>query len=276
MARRAAGLRRAGRSGPVEQPHLRPWSTVLRAPTGNGTVWLKATGPANAFEAGLYELLVRLVPESVLCPIAVDTDRGWILLPDGGPSLGDRLTGVELAEALGSALARYGRLQRQLAVHADALSDLGVADIAASCERLAALPGAPSLDHNDLHPWNVLVDSSGGVEGARFYDWGDAVVAHPFASMLVPLGFVQHALQADLRDPRFLRIRDAYLDAFADLGSRAELVEALELACHLGKVARALTWDRALREGGYGDDEFGDGPIESLRGLMDDTYLGRA
>ena len=34
-----AGTRR---TGPVEQPHLRPWATVLRVPTSDGTVWLKA------------------------------------------------------------------------------------------------------------------------------------------------------------------------------------------------------------------------------------------
>lgn len=307
------------RTGEVEQPHLRPWSTVLRAPTDRGPVWLKATGPANAFEAGLYELLSRVVPGHVLGPIATDTTRGWVLLPDGGPPLGERLSGGELAEAMGAVLPRYGRLQRELAPHADQLLELGVADmraqslparfdealaavgehvearggaedravyrritglreaVASWCERLGALPGAPSLDHNDLHPWNVLVDGLGGTRRARFYDWGDAVVAHPFASMLVPLGFVQHRLGADLRDPRFVRIRDAYLKVFDDLGPHADLVEALELACHVGKVARALTWHRALGAEGYDEAaEFADAPLESLSSLLDESYLGGA
>src|SRR5205085_1459725 len=45
------------------------------------------------------------------------------------------------------------------------------------CARLADSPLPASLDHNDLHPWNVL-------DGPRYYDWGDAVIAHPFAAML--------------------------------------------------------------------------------------------
>jgi hypothetical protein len=49
--------------------------------------------PGTAFEVGLYELLVRLAPQNVLTPIASDPTRGWILLLDGGVSLGDRLTG---------------------------------------------------------------------------------------------------------------------------------------------------------------------------------------
>jgi hypothetical protein len=65
----AAGIER---TGDVEQPHLRPWATVLRAPTSTGPVWLKAAGPGTAFEVGLYELLSRVSPDHVLTPIATD------------------------------------------------------------------------------------------------------------------------------------------------------------------------------------------------------------
>ena len=57
----------------------------------SGVVWLKATGPGTSFEVRLYPLLARLVPEQVLTPIAADPERGWIVLPDGGPSLGEQL-----------------------------------------------------------------------------------------------------------------------------------------------------------------------------------------
>ena len=55
----AAGI---DRTGEVDQPHLRPWATVLRAPTTAGLVWLKAAGPGTAFEAELYQLLSQVVP----------------------------------------------------------------------------------------------------------------------------------------------------------------------------------------------------------------------
>src|ERR1700741_2388027 len=79
-----AGLARAGA---VTQPHLRPWATVLRAETSAGPVWLKAASAGTAFESDLYPVLVRAVPAHVLAPLAVDRERGWMLLPDGGPSL---------------------------------------------------------------------------------------------------------------------------------------------------------------------------------------------
>lgn len=312
----AAGIRRTGQ---VQQPHLRPWATALMAPTTHGRFWLKATGPATTFEVGLYQLLQRVVPNQVLTPIATDTTRGWIVLPDGGPPLGDRLTGGDLVAALVAVLPQYGQLQRDLAPHAQELLALGVTDMRAAtmpqrfeealqavgrsvrrrgsasdkamldkvaatratfaswCAELADAPGSPSLDHNDLHPWNILVADADQPGQSRFYDWGDSVVAHPFVSMLVALGYMSQHLQVSVDAPEILRLRDAYLEPFSDLAPHAELVAALELACRVGKVARTLTWNRTV--GALGDQEagqFASAPLQELASLLDDSYLGRA
>jgi hypothetical protein len=74
----------------------------------------------------------------------------------------------------------------------------------------------------------------------RFYDWGDSVVAHPFASMLLGLGMIRLQLKVAADDPAVTRPRDAYLEVFGDLASHGELVEELELACRVGKALRAL------------------------------------
>lgn len=279
------------RTGEVTQPHLRPWSTVLRAPTTRGPVWLKAPGPGTVFEVALYRLLARVVPDRVLIPLATDLDRGWLLLPDGGPTLRQQVAEAGLAGALATILPQYGQLQRDLARHAGELLAIGVSDMrpaamparfdealdavrdsylavagsaadraayqrvagfrgnfAGWCRRLAELPGEPSLDHNDLHPGNILWAGTGP---ARFYDWGDSVLAHPFASLLVGLGYLGGVLGAGPEDPRLLRVRDAYLAVFSDLAPHRELVEAVELTGAVGKVARALTWHRALQAQGY-------------------------
>jgi hypothetical protein len=292
-----AGIRRTGEP---THPHIRPWATVVRAPTDAGVVWMKAPAPGTAFEVGLYELLQRAAPEHVLTPIAVDTDRSWMVLPDGGAPLGERLTGDELVEPMARAMNQYGAMQLRLASEADALVGLGVSDmrpavmpgrfeqaleavgayverrgdtvererhravagmratVAEWCERLAAAPGPASLDHNDLHPWNVLTPEPGGP--VRFFDWGDAVVAHPFASMLVPMDLMPD-----------VRVRDAYLEPFAHLAPHAELVETLVLARQVAKVARALTWERALRHVPPEEisDEWADGPYVNLVALLD-------
>ena len=302
------------RTGPLESVRVRPWGEVARADSDRGPIWLKAPGGATGFEVPLYELLARWVPERILVPLAIDRSRGWVLLPDGGPSLGERAKGEELAAALPVALRHYGELQRALAGDADELLAIGVTDMRpqampgrfdealaagrryadgsaderdravparfeaarerfeAQCSDLASRPGGASLDHNDLHPWNILGDPGAG-GSTRFYDWGDSVVAHPFAAMLVPLGFAARV------SPRAVETaRDAYLDAFGDLGSHAELVETLELACRVAKVARALTWERALLAGdeAEADPDFARAPLATLESYLGESYLGGA
>jgi len=275
------------RTGEVEVIRERPWSTVLVAPTADGPVWMKVAGTGTAFEVPLYALLARVVPDDVLVPIALDVERSWLLLPDGGTPLGEAGAGPDEVIA---ALVEYGRLQRALAPHADELLALGVQDmrpavmparfeqaLAAAgrelpevaalapqvgewCERLAASPLPASLDHNDLHPWNILA-------GPRYYDWGDAVLAHPFAAMFVPLGYLQHVHG----DAVLAQARDAYLAGFGD---PAELGDTLELACRVAKIARALTWARAIEAGGGDvDPDWADAPAETLEGLLRPGYL---
>ena len=279
--------------------------------TDQGPVWLKAAGPETAFEVALYQLLERVAPERVLTPIATDPGRGWMVLPDGGVTLGERLDELDPVEAMVVVLPEYGRLQRGLAPHLGELLRLGLADMRASvmprrfeeaveavgryverrgteadretlrrvvamrerfgewCARLDGAAVGASLDHNDLHYWNVLVDGA-----VRFYDFGDSVVAHPFASMLLGLGMLRRQLGVGADDPAVVRPRDAYLEVFGDLASRAELVEELELACQVGKVGRALSWHRALRMSGDEEaGEFADGPLVALRSLLSDSWL---
>ncbi|MET0233110.1 MAG: phosphotransferase [Kibdelosporangium sp.] len=296
----AAGIRRTGE---VTQPRVRPWGTVLTAETSAGRVWLKAPGPETVFEVRLYELLRKIAPEWIVPPIALDLGQGLLLLPDGGTTLWE--SGTDPVEGMLRVLPQYAQLQRHLMPHVENLLAAGVADmrapvmlerfdeavaavarraspqdtdlvrqiaarrdvVAGWCEQLGALSIPASLDHNDLHAKNVFVD--GG--RTRFYDWGDSVVAHPFASMIVGWQGValMHGLAPD--DPAMNRLRDAYLEPFGDLAPRGELVVQLELACRVGVIARTLVWERALAAGD-GTSDFETGPLETLRSVLRDEW----
>ena len=154
----------------------------------------------------------------------------------------------------------------------DRLAD-GRPTVARWCARLSERPPAAGIDHNDLHAGNVLVDGA-DPDRIRFYDWGDAVLAHPFASALVALRTVRApATGARTDDPRVRRLRDAYLDAFRDVGPHGELVETLELACRVAMIARTLVWARAIGTEDVADDA-ARAPFAQLAELLDASYLG--
>jgi Phosphotransferase enzyme family len=302
----------------LAEPELakeRPWATVFSARTDGGLVWLKLSGAGTRFEVGLYELMHRIAPEHVLEPLALDVERAWIILPDGGPLLADQTDEARLPGQLAEVFPQYAELQLAVAGHSQELLTAGVTDMRATvmpqrfeealefvgpylerrgtaderaaygrllelrgsvadwCRRLGEAPGAATLDHNDLHPWNVFYVAG---RPSKFYDWGDAVLAHPFASMLVGLGVLKRLHRMADDDPRLLLVRDAYLEPFAALGSQAELVETLELACRVAQIARALVWARAVGEmGAQAPDTYQTAPMQHLANLLESSALGR-
>ncbi|RIQ23162.1 hypothetical protein DY240_12910 [Jiangella rhizosphaerae] len=174
----------------------------------------------------------------------------------------------DAVEAIGRFLGRHATDDDHAALRRVAAARPAVVDW---CERLTAGTVPASLDHNDLHAWNVLTAPPAR---PRFYDWGDAVVAHPFASMLVTLGVFRSEFQLADDDPRVLRVRDAYLEVFTDLGPRAELVTELELACRVGKIARSLVWLRAVRSEGFANaGAFQRAPLQTLAALLAESPL---
>jgi hypothetical protein len=269
----------------------RPWSTVLRLPTADGPVWLKVTTPAARAEVRLYRVLGGRAPEAVLVPLARDDERGRLLLPDGGPTLLDGPPD-RVAAGVTAALPVYAALQRAVAparaeVLAAGIPDASPAALPARFEEavaatgldddvprrralvadwareLASAPGADlvTVDHQDLHPGNVLAPSA--TDGPRFYDWGDAALAHPFASLLVSLGGLARTLGVGPDDAAVRAARDAYLDGFADLAGPDELVRTADVACRAAAVARALTWHRAVGAAGP-DHRFAQAPRRTL------------
>ncbi|TFV86130.1 phosphotransferase [Blastococcus sp. CT_GayMR16] len=277
-------LRGKALSGEAEQPHVYPWSTVFRLPVDGGAVWLKSVGPGSAHEPPLATALGAWVPDRVLVPLAMHPGRRLMLLPDGGPTL-RAAGGAASVDAWTALLRDYALLQLELVPRAEKMVGLGVPDarlerlpglvrdlladdealllgrpgglstavrdrVAADlgryedlCGRLADSGIPPTLQHDDLHDANVFV----GEGRHRFFDWGDAVVSHPFLSLLVTLRVAQDALGVPNGDAALLRLRDAYLDVWRDHGTLPELRHQCDLALAVGPLQRALTWRRILR-----------------------------
>lgn len=286
---RVAGRRR---TGPVAVFRERAWADVHTVPTDGGPVWLKVC--RDPAEPTVYAVLADVAAEHVLEPLGVDTTRHLVLLPDGGPALGDRLSGADLDAAMIAALRTYARVQQATTDQVDRLVAGGVPDMrpaamprrlaealdrtqayvdgpadddqrrdhaalrelaprfAQWCAELDASPFAAALDHNDLHPRNVV----GRPGHPLFWDWGDSAVAHPFAVLLFALESAPPHNRAALRD--------AYLGEYGD---PVTLRATADLAVRVGQVARALVWSRALRDEPL-DHPHAAAPLEHLRRLL--------
>jgi hypothetical protein len=273
---------------------VRWWSTVLRVPTIDGALWFKANAPPHAFEAGLLAILERVSPGHVPELVALDADRGWLLIRDGGERLRELVSSSRDLFHWRKLLPEYAELQLALAPHAGGLLAAGVPD-----ERLAVLPaqlaallddreacmvgrenGLTTEEHERLEtllpeyadtcarltafgiPETLQHDDlhAGNVfvRGGRclFFDWSDSCLSHPFHTLVVTMRALAHPLELAPGGPDGLHLRNA-LEAFGQYGSQAELVEAADLAHLTGTAARALSWYQFVyaRDAEFGSDD---------------------
>jgi hypothetical protein len=220
-----------------------PWSTVWRV---DGGLWRKRCKSIWRFEVPLTVALASRRPD--LLPEVVEHGEDWMVLRDAGALAGDN------RDIWLEAIARYAELQRRELAHVDEHLANGVPDqrnvllpafYADMLERdelpwcgdqrerfrrfeprfaqlCAELGDVASINHDDLHTWNVY-------EGPRVLDWGDSCVSHPFFSLVVTFVFVESGQDA---------IRDAYLEAYG--GDRDQFDRALRV----GRIAHLFKWIR--------------------------------
>jgi Phosphotransferase enzyme family len=253
---------------------VRPWSTVLQLPTDAGDLWFKANMPAQAFEAGVVEILAARRPDLVPSLLAVEPERGWMLQADGGTLLRGIVDGTDHAVWV-DILPRYAELQIEAVSDRDRLLGAGAPDrtlrvlpaqfaellgdrealhsvtddelrrlralmakIETECAELAAFGIPETIQHDDLHDGQVFVRDGGYV----FFDWGDSCVSHPFYTLVVTLAVLAYRLGLEHEAPELERFRDAYLEPWTRFASRSELEDAFALAYRLGVLSRGLTW----------------------------------
>ncbi len=261
-------------TGPAEAARIVPWSSVYRIPTADGPAWAKENWEGARYEARLVGLLARHAPRNVQHPLALEARRGWMLFADGGPTMDAFAPHSTAFESWIDALCEYAGVQRRMEAHVPAMLNGGVPDrrperlpelfeaiVAARdalavgedgglseaewsdlkglvprvhewCGQLAGDGIPPTVQHDDLKEENVFVK-----DGYRLFDWGEAVVAHPFTSLLSALDMTERAFGLPPEDSGLRRVRDAYLSAW-DLEPEF-LVEQAEVALLTGILIRA-------------------------------------
>lgn len=267
--------------GESETVHVRDWSIVVRFASDTGTIYFKAGASTQHFEAGLLEAIGRAESDLLLAPLAIDAERGWMLLPEGGPRLREFHGGNPAKGDWEMLLARYAEAQIDLSKHAQDMLEAGLPD-----RRLGRLPGeykellsSPSLaEITELgglraeemrrliakkEEFSAMIAELKGIgiapsvehgdlhdgnvfydgSSLRVFDWGDASLSHPFISLIIPLRVLGNYLSLEPEShPELEWARRAYFGPWEQAYSPKQVKEAWPLALQVGYFQRALTW----------------------------------
>ena len=238
--------------------HLWGISVVLSAASGTGRAFLKCSGDRFRHEGRMTQALADRSPGYFPDVLAVEPDRGWLLMRDlDAPPLGDqpesmwqlgldafaglqqtwlgRTDDLLAAGAEWRPLAQLADWVDGTAQDADLMSRFApevreawlasVPAMVAACASLDQIGPGPTLTHGDFHPWNVAA----GEDGTRIFDWTDAAVSHPF------LDLVTYIMRTD-----DLALRRHLLRRYLGLWSRYLPSDDLKAAGRLALVAGAL------------------------------------
>jgi len=94
---------------------------------------------------------------------------------------------------------------------------LNLVQVLAEVARRLADGLPPTVQHDDLHDGNVFTRDG----RTMLIDWGDAVFAHPFGTLLVTRGVLAAQLEVTADDAQLRRVTDAYLEAWRTGGKES-------------------------------------------------------
>lgn len=270
----------------IEQPHIYPWSTVLKVSTNEGTLYFKATAPETVYESALTEKLAELYPKATPELIATDTTRGWMLMRDAGEPLRASIRPTKDVTPWKPVIKLFSEVQVGCVEHVPELLALGIPDW-----RLTHLPKLYTELLNDTD--SILVDQPKGLTSEEFqrvqglaprfaeicknlaafgipetinhgdfhdanvlvkdgritlFDWGDGCIAHPFISLRT--FFVSIEIALELEDysftPEMQSLLDIYLEPWQKFSSKEKLQEAYLLSRCVASIVKALMWHKTV------------------------------
>jgi hypothetical protein len=276
-------------TGEIEQYHAYAWSTVMRVPTNEGMLFFKATAGETLFEIALTEKLSGWFPDCMPELVAVDTERGWMLMRDGGEQLRASIRPTKNISPWEPVITRYAEVQIGLAEHVDEILAMGVPDhrldllpslyaellkdeasmmigqekgltstdvqllhdklprFKEICARLAAFGIPETLNNGDFHDGNILIKNG----RITFFDWGDAIVTHPFVTLRTFFVSMEIALELDEYAPptsEMLALRDRYLERWERFASKEDLLKAYELSKPVASIVKTLLWHTTISQ----------------------------
>lgn len=273
-------------TGPIQQPHIRPWATVLRAPTNVGDVFLKAVVPAFSHEIQVTQALYHWCPDYLPHVLKSDVTQGWMLIADGGQRLREAFTTKPTLEQWSDVLTAYAYVQQTLVDHVDELLAFGLPN-----QRLDHFPhlyetlladtqwlcvdqseGITSMEYqrlikaipyvhdicqrlsshaipNSIHH-NDLHDGNIFAANGRylFFDWGDSCISHPFFSLRTAFISIENTFNLEEDDPVIKKQARIYLKSWADFETVEHIERAFGMAQRLWSLSTAFKYHSLLND----------------------------
>ena len=268
----------------IQEVQRRPWSVLLRVSTAEGNYYVKVCSPVLQHEPGLTKALAGWTPDHILPLIAIDPLHGWMLMPDGGPTLRSRFEAGADRSLWVRILPVYARMQIKMEEHTQELLRLGIIDrrlstlpdqfetllVDTSALRVGKKDGLTLSEFEKINnevpvfrelcgrlaefgiPETLQHDDfhDGNIfyseDRPVFFDWGECCLAHPFFSMVVGLNSIAYRFNLKPGDAHWSNLRDAYLAPWEARFDQQSLLAAFDLAIQIGAVNRALTWHRVV------------------------------
>lgn len=265
-------------TGEIEDFHVTSTAAVLRANTDRGWLYFKGTIPVFKHEAAVTATLAAWFPDYLPQVVAVDAERGWLLMEDAGISLRELAKQTGQPPVLDTMLRNFATLQQQAAPRVEELLAAGLPDW-----RLDKLPGlfqslladtdylmighkdgmtaehyarlcafAPEVEAlcqqlatynlpQTLHHDDFHTGNTTLKDGHyRFIDWGESYLCHPLCSLLIVLRYAKFVNKVD--EAALAHIQQTYLECWTDYEPMPRLEAAFRLAAHLTGLTRALSW----------------------------------
>ena len=261
---------------PIVQQRAWGLSSTMKVGTENGDVYFKATPPFMAHEGLAMQAVADRCPELLPSPIAIEPERGWLLLQDYGSEMlhecpditrweealclfsqaqVDQVERVHQWLSLNIPDRRLGRMvemidpliascSQMLTGGANGLSDAELGDLRSLsmplklvCARLADFGVPHTLVHGDLGG-NILIRDG----GYTFFDWTDVCISHPFFEMAtISAAYFDESVLRDNPDADN-RLRNAYLEPWTALMPMERLADTFEASRPLGALHQAMTY----------------------------------
>jgi hypothetical protein len=257
--------------------YLRGISALLRAPTADRDLFLKAVFPPFHAEPALTGLLADRFPGHLPRVLATEAEEGWLLVEDIQATLIGELPDPDRPAALAIGSRAIVEIQVAMADRPNDLAALGSAGaphrpaaefpaalevalgpdgvgfhaaplaperrdrilhgVAAAVARVQTLGVPETVVHGDFHPGNAAI-----VDGrAVIIDWSDAAIGCPLVDLLTWISW------SDEKPAERQGAIDAWITAWSSVVDGTALRDRLEDVLALGAAYQVISYDGILK-----------------------------